>query len=345
MNRRLSKLGIVVTGLLAMSVVAGVVTATSPTPAGGATWSPNQYVPYRWKEGIEPPAWARGAINAAAADSNASRASRAGVLGQQGGATSWIGYTADIPTGYAIAYTTASQPDWFHIRLRPQGYVLDWGKLRWCQYYADPPDGCYDAEMITLHELGHVQSLDHPNEADVTNWLDTVMHEYPKTKAKAGWNAHAYGRCDVAKLQIRYKALTSRTLYSTCLSLASQLSLSASATSVESGSNVSFTARLKVACDSPHASLACEPASGRNVKLQRRSTSGGSWTTVADMGPTGDDSGSYVATIQVKSTYDWRALFPAPAEGLLSSASGQVRVTAYGPCRYATRISPTYVVC
>ena len=31
-----------------------------------------------------------------------------------------------------------------------------------------PPTGCYDAEMIALHEFGHVQTLDHPDDADVT---------------------------------------------------------------------------------------------------------------------------------------------------------------------------------
>jgi len=188
MKRRHSRLALMAAGVLAMTVI-GEAAATPPTPSGGPTWAPNQYVPYRWKEGIEPPAWMGAAVNAAAADSNASRASRAGVLGYQGGAESWVGYSADISAAGAIAYTVANQPSNFHIKLRAHGYVFDWGKLRWCQYSADQADGCYDAEMITLHEFGHVQSLNHPDESLVTDWLDTIMHQYPKSKAKAGWSA------------------------------------------------------------------------------------------------------------------------------------------------------------
>ena len=58
----------------------GAVQATSPTPASGPTWAPNQRVEYRWKAGSEPPTWMRAAVNAAASDSNSSRASRAAVL-------------------------------------------------------------------------------------------------------------------------------------------------------------------------------------------------------------------------------------------------------------------------
>lgn len=334
---------------LALTTATGTVLATPPTPAGGPAWSPNQSVNFRWKEDMLPPGWMAGAISAAVADSNASRASRAAVLTQQDGADSWIGYSTAIPSTYAIAYTVANQPSWFHVRLRPQGYVMDWGTLRWCQFYADPPAGCYDAELITLHELGHVQTLDHPGEAGVTNWLDTIMHAAPKSKAKAGWNAHAYGPCDVARLQIVYRALTSSTPYSACLALPTELSISASASSVASGSNVSLTARLKVADGAIYPNLVGQPASGRTVKLQRRAPGGSSWTTVADMTPLADDTGRYVRTLTMSSTYDWRALFPAPDEGLSGSSSSALRVSTYAPCQplgsSGLRTSPLYVIC
>src|SRR4051794_4916080 len=108
--------------LFAVALGVGNATATSPTPAGGTIWAPNQSAPFRWKEGIEPPGWARSAVLAAAQDNNDSRNARAAVLSQQDGATSWIGYTGDLPSGYAIAYTVASQPDTYRIRLRPHGY-------------------------------------------------------------------------------------------------------------------------------------------------------------------------------------------------------------------------------
>lgn len=334
---------------LAFTTSTGTALATPPTPAGGPGWAPSQAVKFRWKEDMLPPAWILDALNAAVGDSNASRASRAAVLAQQDGADSWIGYSADIPSAYAIAYTVANQPSWFHVRLRPQGYVLDWGTLRWCQFYADPPAGCYDAELITLHELGHVQTLDHPDEALVTDWLDTVMHAAPKSKAKAGWNAHAYGPCDVARLQITYRTLTTSTPYSSCLDLPTELSLNSSASSVEAGSSVTLIARLRVADEAIYPNLAGQPASSRTVKLQRRSPGTTGWTTVGDMTPLADDTGRYVRTLTLSSTYDWRAIFPAPDEGLGGSSSNAVRVTAYPACQPASgsvvRIAPLYVIC
>lgn len=334
---------------LALTTAAEPALATPPTPAGGPTWAPNQLVKFHWKDDMLPPGWLQGAINAAAADSNASRASRAAVFTQQDGADNWIGYSTDIPSTYAIAYTVANQPSWFHVRMRPQGYVLDWGTLRWCQFYADPPAGCYDAELVMLHELGHVQTLDHPDEDDVTDWLDTIMHAAPKSKAKAGWNAHAYGPCDVARLQIRYRPLTTSTLYSTCLSLPTDMSLGASESSIESGSSVTFTARLNVADEAIYPNLAGQHASARTVKLQRRSATSMTWTTVGDMTPLADDTGRYVRTLTVSSTYDWRAVFPTPAEGLSGSSSSSLRVATYSTCQPAktsgSRIAPLYPVC
>jgi hypothetical protein len=313
----------------ALSFAGGEALATSPTPASGQLWSPNQLVQYRWKEGDEPPTWMRAAVNFAAHDSNASRASNAAVLAQSDGGTSWIGYTADIPTTWAIGYTIGNAPAAFNMRLRPQGYPLDWGTLRWCQFYDSPPTGCYDAEMIALHELGHAQTLDHADETNVTDWTDTVMHAAPKTKAKAGWNAHEFGRCDVARLQIRYQPLDSTTPYSTCLDLNTQLSLSASASSAGYNSTITLTARLKVADDAIYPTLASDPLSARKVTLQQRAVGGASWTTVGAMSLL-DYNGRYVKTITVTDTYDYRAVFATPGnEGLEGSTSLVVRVTVY----------------
>jgi len=335
--------------VLALATAGATALATSPTPARMPAWSANQSVEFRWKDGSLPPGWMKVALSAAVADSNASRGARAAVLSQQGDGNSWIGYTSDMPSGHAIAYTVANQPYWFSMRMRPHGYRLDWGTLRWCQFYDDPPSGCYDAEMVALHELGHVQTLGHPDEDDVTDWLDTVMHAYPKSKAKVGWNAHAFGRCDVARLQIVYRALTPSTPYSSCLSLASELLLGANATNLESGDSVTFSARLKVADDAPYPNLAGQPASDRTVRLQRRAPGSTSWTTVADMLPVNGAVGTYTRTVSPTGTYDWRALFPNPAEGLESSSSSVIRVSVYAACQPAKaseqRIAPQYVIC
>jgi hypothetical protein len=324
-------------GMLALTVATGEASATPPTPASGAIWSPNQRVDYRWKEGNEPPGWIRPAINAAAHDSTDSRASRAGIFSQSDNGASWISYTGDIPTSYAIAYTVSYIPNYFTMRVRPQGYALDWGTLRWCQFYDTSPTGCYDAEMIALHELGHAQTLDHADDDAVTEWTDTVMHWAPKTKAKAGWNQHVFGRCDVARLQIRYQPLTSSTTISTCLDLATDLSFNSSDTSAAYAGTITLTGRLTIADDAIWPNLASDPLSGRPVTLQRRAPGTTSWTNVSAMAAL-DDNGRYAKTLIVYDTYDYRAVFTAPGnEGLRDETSPVVRVTVAsggGYCAY-----------
>ena len=308
-------------------MVAGEASATPPTPASGNVWSQNQRVTYRWKEGDEPPTWMRTAVNAAAADSNDSRDAKAAVLSQSDSGASWIGYTGDIPTNWAIGYTIRYIPNYFTMRLRPQGYPLDWGSLRWCQFYDSPPAGCYDAEMIALHEMGHAQTLDHPDDADVDTWTDTVMHWAPKTKSKAGWNQHQFGPCDVARLQIRYEPLTSSTPISPCLDLTTNLNLSSSTSSAYTGAAVSLTARLRIDDGVTWPLLASEPLAARQVVLQRRAPGAGGWSNLGSMVAL-DDNGRYSKTLTVSDTYDYRAVYNATSdEGLESSTSLVVRIT------------------
>ncbi len=306
---------------------AGAASATPPTPAGGKVWDPNQRVTYRWHDGDVPPQWMRAAINAAASDSNHSSDAQDAQVSQSDAGRSWVAYTADLPNSWAVGYTVTYIPSYFTMRLRPQGYPLDWGTLRWCQFYDSPPNGCYDAEMITLHEFGHVQTLDHPDDADVTTWTDTVMHWAPKTKAKAGWNQHEFGRCDVARLQIRYQPKTTSTPISTCLDLDTSLSLSAGASSATRGSTVTLTARLRVADNVSWPLLASEPLADRHVVLQRRAPGASSWSSVGTMSAA-DDNGRYSKTLTLSDTYDYRAWFNAPSnEGLESATSLVLRVT------------------
>ena len=104
--------------------------------------------------------------------------------------------------------------------LREHGRVFDWGTLRWCQMYASPPNGCYDAETIALDEFGHIQGLDHHvNHSDDRDYLDAVVQTFSRTQPSSGWNMHVYGRCDVATLQLRYDVASWTTPYSTCLDL------------------------------------------------------------------------------------------------------------------------------
>jgi hypothetical protein len=319
--------------LATLAAAAQPAVASLPTPASGGTWAQNQLVEYRWKEGAEPPAWAKAAMNAAAYDSHASSKAKAAIFAQRDASSSWLAYTDDLPTSWAIGYTVRSV-NAFSIRLRPHGTQLDWGTLRWCQFYDDPPNGCYDAEMVTLHEFGHAQTLDHVDEANIDSYTDSVMHASGlHSKAKLGWNMHDFGRCDVARLQIRYEALTPTTPYSTCLELPTDLALSTSASSVGYNAAVTFTARLKVADDAAYASLASDPIAGRSVVLQRRLPGSSTWSSVLEIPALANDAGRYVKTLSLTATYEWRATFASPpGEGLDGSSSAIVKITVTGAC-------------
>jgi hypothetical protein len=331
--------------LLTLTLVAAPTVASTPTPASGPTWEPNQAVPFRWKDGAVPPAWMKTAIKAAATDSNASRGARAAILSYDAGAKAWVAYTADIPTTYAVGYAVRNVPTSFNVRLRPHGYVLDWGKLRWCEYYDNPPDGCYDAEMITLHEFGHVQTLGHADESKVDKWNETVMHEIPKTKPRTGWNKHSFGVCDVARLQIRYDVLSTTTSYSTCLSVPTDLTVAASSTSVGYDGSVKFTANLRVADSAPYAKLVGNKLSQRTVTLQRRVPGTASWSSVTDMAPVSGVAGAYSASQRVTATYEWRARFAATAdEGLEASTSNVTMVNVSTSCTSGCGCSSTSAI-
>ena len=242
--------------------------AALPTPANGDTWNKNQRVEYRWKVGSEPPGWAKSAMNAAATDSNQSRKARAATFAYDVNGPAWLAYTDDLPTNWAIGYTVRNIPDSFTIRMRPHGTQLDWGTLRWCQFYDDPPNGCYDLEMVTLHEFGHAQTLGHVDEADIDSYTDTLMHESGlHSKSKLGWNQHVFGRCDVARLQIRYEPLSTSTPISTCLDLATNLTLTPATQGITYASSVALTARLKVDPDE----VLPEPGLGTPQRPERHS--------------------------------------------------------------------------
>jgi len=346
-----NKLASLIVGALLTVVAAQPAAAAEPTPASGVTWAPNQRVEYRWKEGAEPPVWAKVAMNAAAADSNSSRRSKAAVFDQRDGAASWLAYTDDLPTNWAIGYTVRNIPDSFTIRMRPHGTMLDWGMLRWCEFYdGDAPNGCYDLEMVTLHEFGHAQTLGHVYEQDIDSYTDSLMHATGlRSKPKVGWNQHSFGRCDVARLQIRYEPLTASTPISTCLGLPTDLTLTPGTGNVASGRSVTLTARLKIGSGSIYPGLASEPLSGRSVVLQRRAVGATAWTTVGELVAVTDETGRYVKTMTLTATYDWRAVFSAPNDEGLEAATSSISrlsVSTIGcPTNEGRGAGPLYETC
>jgi len=222
--------------------------------------------------------------------------------------------------------------DRFGVWFRPHNWVLDWGILRWCQAMSPPKDGCYDAERVALDELGHIEGLDHHvNFADESDYTDAIVQFAGRQRPRLGWDFHAFGRCDVARLQLQYERRDPANRVSTCLSLASALTITASDTALYVGDSVKFTSTLKVTSGAAAGAMAGDPLSDRAVVLQRRPVGASTWTTIGTMTPSTSQEGVYSLTWSPTATYDWRTVYtPISSDGLLGSTTATVRVTVTG---------------
>jgi hypothetical protein len=321
----------VIAAVVMLGAAVAPVAAHEPDPKfGGSLWAQDQVVWYDWKAGQVPPAWASGPIDAAGADANVSRASRSARFMRGAGSTSQIAYGE--PTGCSAigiaCFSRAGAPTSFRMWFRAQGYAYDWGKLRWCQALATIASGCYDIENVALDEFGHVEILDHhANYVGESDYLDAVVQAGSRAYPAAGWNAHAFGRCDVARLQLEYERIGAAFPFSTCLAIGTTTTLGVSATTVPAGGWVRFTATLQVASLAVNRALAGDPIGSRTLLLQRRTPGAAAWATIATMTPSSSVPGTYLTTITPTATYEWRATFLTPTnEGLIGSASAAVKV-------------------
>jgi len=335
-HRRAASLLLVAAAMAALAGPTTRIAAHSPDPAlGGDTFAQDGRLLYDWRSGAAPPAAMRTAINAAAADVGESRASRAATFAYDSNGGNPIGYGTGTCGVNGLACFTRDAPNGFTMWFREQGRVFDWGTLKWCQMYTDPPNGCYDVETIALDELGHVEGLGHHvNYSDDSDYTDAVVQTYSRTKPKEGYNMHVLGVCDIAQLQIRYDIPGASSKYSTCLDVATVMTLSRSAASVVYGGNVTFTATLRVVTDTAYGRLSDNPVSGRAVRLQRRPPGTTTWTNFATMTAT-SPTGSYVVSARLYSSAEFRAVFSTPTnEGLRGDGSPAVAVTV-GSCTTA----------
>jgi hypothetical protein len=306
--------------------------AHSPNPLLGTTpWDQNQIVGYQWWPGSVPPSWMATAIDAGAADVGQSRNSRAATFTRVSNADSRIAYGGANPCpsyGIACMDRTGVPNRFAGMWFRPQGWPFDWGTLRWCQGLPSPANGCYDAENVALDEFGHIEILGHHvNFSDESDFLDSVVQYAARSRPKAGWNEHVFGRCDIARLQLEYELRASDNLVSTCLSLATSLSIVPSTTQLSTGQAVRITGNFKVAVASGARSLSGDPLSRRTIYLQRRALGASTWSSILVIAPT-TTPGSYGVTLTPATTYDYRLLFSASSnEGLIGSVSGVVRIT------------------
>ena len=301
--------------LVALSLAIPAATlAHAPDPALSSNkWAQDQVVPWTYRSGQVPPAWMAAAIGAAAIDSNLTRASRAAVFSKATSATSLIAYGE--PTGCSAlgiaCFARYGSPTNFSMWFRSNGWIFDWGRLTWCQGPDGFVNGCFDVENVALDEFGHILSLGHHlNLPDQSDYTDAVVQTVSRSRPAAGWNTHAYGRCDVARLQLEYDRPTFSSLFSTCLKIPSTMTLAASAMNLWVGDSVRFSATLRTTTSSANRALADDPIAGRVVVLQRRLPGATIWTTIA---PT--------------TTYDWRTTFTPVGEGVLGASSAILRVT------------------
>ena len=316
-----------VLSVLAVTTSALPARAATPDPFMGDPFAQGDVLEYRWVAGAAPPAAIKTAIHAAADDANATRRSKAPTFDYATDGTNGIGYGATAPCGVnGLACFRRNAPVSFSVYLREHLHRFDWGTLRWCEI--ERVNGCYDAENITLDELGHVLGLDHhDNLPDESDYGDAVVQQYSRARPREFYNAHVFGRCDWATLQQVYDVLTFTTLYSTCLDVPTKLALTASRTSVVAGSVVTFTAT--VGSDGT-GKLSNNPVSSRTVVLQQRTAAG--WVDVLTMVP-GSSSGTYSVGLAMRSTSDIRAVFRKPSgEGLRGSSSAAVTVMVSAAC-------------
>jgi hypothetical protein len=320
-----------VAAVIVLLVAAASVAAHGPDPVFGGRYNQNQSLPFSWRSGSVPASTYQTAIKAAAADASATRGSQAATFSYAAGASNLIGYGVGATCGVkGIACFTRNPPSSFTMWMREQGHVFDWGSLRWCQAYATWPNGCFDVENIMLDEFGHVEILNHhANLSSGGDYTDAVVQELSRTKPTVGWNAHAFGRCDVASLQLQYDMQGWGAKYSTCLDLATTLALSASPTAVAKGGTTTVTASLKVADQASYVRLALNPVALRTVTLQRRAAGTTTWITVGTMG-NGPTSGTYATSLSLQSRTEFRAVFAKPADEGLSAATSPIVTVAVG---------------
>jgi hypothetical protein len=323
---------VLVTAVVALGSAAPTA-AHAPDPnLSGGLFGQDQRLTFRWRSGSEPPAAIKTAIRAAADDSNASRASQAAMFVYDSAGSNLIGYGTGTCGVNGIGCFTRTAPTGFTMWLREHGRPFDWGTLRWCQMQTEPTNGCYDAETIALDEFGHVEILDHHvNFSDESDYTDAVVQTFSRTRPKTGWNMHIYGVCDTATLQIRYDMPTLSSPYSRCLDLSTVLTLSISDTSIPYGALVDVTAYLKVATSTAYGRLSANPIGKQTVRFQRRAIGSSTWTNLVTL-TSSATAGTYVASLRLYGTADFRASFAAPSdEGLRGDTSPTVRVTV-APC-------------
>ncbi|HEY5629653.1 MAG TPA: hypothetical protein VIR16_09100, partial [Candidatus Limnocylindrales bacterium] len=128
--------------LVVAASAAGASLAATPDPALPPAWPADTALGYRWWTNA-PPTAIKTAVNAAAADSNATRRSRAPSFAYNSGAANGVSYGTDNPCGVNGLACFSRDPAhaYWHLWFRENGHRYDWGTLLWCEM-SGSPNGC-----------------------------------------------------------------------------------------------------------------------------------------------------------------------------------------------------------
>ena len=257
--------------------IAASTRAHSPDPSlGRGTFPQDGTLEYDWRTGAVPPAPIRVAVNAAAADIEATRASRAALFAYDAG---------------------RDEPDRLRDRhlWRERAGVLHAGRPRRVHDVvprARPGLRLGHAQVVPdVHErrrtaattprrsrsMSSVTSRDSATTSTSPMIATTPMPSCRRSRGRSHVRATtctSWVSATSRRLQVRYDTEHASFPYSTCLDLPTKLSLSGNDTTLPYGGTETFTAFLEIVTDADYGRLSGNPVSRRTIKLQRRPPGG-----------------------------------------------------------------------
>ena len=307
---------------------------------GGTALGPGPGRRLRWRSGQVPPVWAASAIDAAAADAGATRASRAAQFVRCIERAPASSPTASRPAARRpgiACFDRAGAPSSFKMWFRAHGYVFDWGTLRWCQGLAD------DRQRLLRcreHRPRRVRARRDPRPPREQRGRQRLPRRGGPDRSagparrRAGTPTRS-GAATSARLQLEYDRTARAALFSTCLDRRHDHDPRRQrhrdrgrrlgpVHGAPSGRRTSTANRA----------LANDPISGRTVLLQRRSRGTPRLDDDRDDGPElPTRTGPTRLTVSPTATYEWRGdVRDADERGPVGSSSAAVKVTVSGGC-------------
>jgi len=194
-------------------------------------------------------------------------------------------------------------------------------------------DLCFYMKRTILHELGHA-IFSFGDDGQIEDF--TVMRSWQPVASATGWNRKVWQRCDQAASQLLWGARNLAGPIGECMDhvtgagsngLKTEVTLSASATTVCINESVNLSGTLSIAVNSNYGRLSGDPLGSRTVTIKR---DGAVWVTRT----TGGTTGTYSATASFSTAGSRAYVTSFPNEGdeaLTGDTSPTVTVTWSAP--------------